>query len=101
MKVREVLDTWPPDKWTADDGHGRAPTDDAGKLKLLWFSVPDAEGWFSLTATDSSGASWSTYCRTSDDVWRALEHALHAALKQPLELVGNVEVEPVPRPRLE
>ena len=101
MKVREILRDWPPDKWTADDGNGRAPTDDAGKLKLLWFSVPDADGWFSLTATDSSGASWSTYCRASDGVWHDLERALHASLKRPLELVGNVEVEPFARPRLE
>jgi hypothetical protein len=99
VKVREVLGDWPPDKWAADDGKGGALTGDAGKLRLLWFSTPDADGWFSLTATDSKGASWSTYCRVTEDAWLALERALGACLKEPLELVGNVEVESATRPR--
>ena len=99
MKVREVLGDWPPDKWAADDGNGGALKGDAGKLRLLWFSAPDTDGWFSLTATDSKGASWSTYCRVTQDAWLALERALGASLKEPLELVGNVEVDTRPRLR--
>ena len=100
VKVRVVLGDWPPDKWAADDGVSRALTSDAGTLRLLWFSAPDADGWFSLTATDSTGASWSTYCRTPESAWRALERALGASLKEPLALIGNVELDSASRPRL-
>jgi hypothetical protein len=46
-----------------------------------------------LTATDVNGASWSTFCRTPQSAWRALERALGACLKEPLELVGDVELD--------
>lgn len=98
MKVREVLGDWPPGKWAADD-RGGALTSDAGKLRLLWFSTPDEDGWFSLTATDPEGASWSTYCRTTQGAWRVLERALGASLKEPLELVGEVEIDSRPNLR--
>lgn len=94
VKIREVLGDWPPHKWASDDAGCSALTSDDGELRLLWFSVPDQDGWFRLTATDSQGASWSTYCRTpTQAVWRAIERALGASLKQPLELVGDVELE--------
>ena len=100
MKVREVLE-WPPGKWALDDRTSGAPTDDPGALRLLWFSTPDEDGWFSLTATDSQGVSWSTYCRAPNHaVWRALERALSAALKKPLQLVGDLELNAVTRPNL-
>ena len=102
MKVRDVLGGWPPTKWAADDGANGGPTGDAGKLRLLWFSTPDEDGWFSLTATDAEGASWSAYCRAPGHaVWRALERTLGASLKQPLQQVGDLDLEsgtrPIPR----
>ena len=70
--------------------HGGAP----GELRLLWFSVPDEDGWFSWTATDPQGASWSTYCRApSHGVWRALERALSHSLRAPLKRIGDVDLE--------
>jgi hypothetical protein len=99
MKVREVLGVWPPGQWAADDGNGNGLAPDASKLQLLWFSTPDADGWFRLTAVDSTAASWSTYCRTTDGQWRALDRALAASLRQPLELVGNVELDTSAEPR--
>ena len=99
VKVREVLENWPPRKWAADDSGGRALTSDPGKLRLLWFSVPDADGWFRLTATDSQGASWSTYCRAPTQImWHALEKALGASLKESLDLAGDVELDSVTPP---
>jgi len=93
VKVREILE-WPPGKWAAEDGTNGGPTGDPGTLRLLWFSTPDEDGWFSLTATDSRGASWSTYCRTPNhSIGRALERALAACLKQPLQLVGDIDLE--------
>ena len=101
VKVREILQEWPPGKWTAEDGTNGGPSGDPGELRLLWFSTPDEDGWFSLTATDSQGASWSTYCRTPNDtVWRALERTLGASLKEQLQLVGDLELDAVTRPNL-
>jgi len=92
VKVREVLQDWPPSKWASDDAGG-ALTSDPGKLLLLWFSVPDADGWFRLTATDSHGASWSTYCRVPAHIaWQALEDALATSLKQSVDRAGDVEL---------
>ena len=92
VKVREALQDWPPGKWASDEA-GSALTSEPGKLRLLWFSVPDADGWFRLTATDSHGASWSTYCRAPTQiVWRALEDALAISLKQSLDRAGDVEL---------
>jgi hypothetical protein len=93
VKVREVLEHWPPRKWAADDDGRAALTSEPGKLRLLWFSVPDQDGWFRLTATDSQGASWSTYCRaTTQIVWQVLESALASSLKQSLDVAGDVEL---------
>ncbi|HET7923423.1 MAG TPA: hypothetical protein VFL30_00915 [Rhodanobacteraceae bacterium] len=94
VKVREVLQDWPPRKWASDDDGSRALTSGAGTLRLLWFSVPDEDGWFRVTATDSHGASWSTYCRAPTQImWHALEKALGASLKQSLDLAGEVELD--------
>ena len=99
VNVREVLQNWPPHKWASDDGGSRALPSDPGKLRLLWFSVPDADGWFRLTATDSLGASWSTYCRAPAQImWHALENALTASLKEPLELAGDIVLDSVTPP---
>jgi hypothetical protein len=98
VNVREVLEDWPPRKWAADDDGSRALARDPGTLRLLWFSMPDADGWFRLTATDSEGTSWSTYCRTpAHIVWRALENALAASLEQSLDVAGDVELGSVTR----
>ena len=99
MKIRDVLEDWPPRKWASDDDGSRALTSDPGKLRLLWFSVPDADGWFRLTATDSQGTSWSTYCRAPVQImWHAHELALAASLKEPLALAGSVALDSVTRP---
>jgi hypothetical protein len=99
VKVRELLEDWPPRKWACDDSGSRALKSDPGKLRLLWFSVPDADSWFRLTATDSQGASWSTYCRAPKQItWHALEQALAASLKEPLDLAGDVELDSVTPP---
>jgi hypothetical protein len=101
VKVREVFGEWPPRKWAADDPGSGSLTSAPGELRLLWFSVPDEDGWFSLTATDPQGASWSTYCRTpTQNVWRPLEKALGGSLREPLDLVGDVDLESIPRPHL-
>lgn len=98
VKVREVLQNWPPRKWASDDADN-ALASDPGTLRLLWFSVPDADGWFRLTATDSHGASWSTYCRAPPHIaWRALENALAASLKHSLDRAGEVDLESVAPP---
>ena len=93
MKVRDVLGEWPPHNWAAADPQSRVLASDPGKLRLLWFSVPDGGGWFSLTATDPQGGSWSTYCRAPADLWRPIERALGGALRAPLELVGDIDLE--------
>jgi hypothetical protein len=98
VKVRDVLGNWPPLKWTADDpGNALRARPAAG---LLWFSVPDQDGWFSLTATDPQGASWSTYCRApSHGVWRALERTLNHSLRVPLKRIGDVDLESMTLPQ--
>jgi hypothetical protein len=92
VKVRDVFKDWPPLKWAAEDPAHGALESDAGDLRLLWFSAPDEDGWFSLSATDSQGVSWSTYYRTSATIWRSLEHALKQSLREPLRGVGDVEL---------
>jgi len=96
VKVRDVFSNWPPLKWAADDPARGALESDPGELRLLWFSAPDEDGWFSLSATDSHGVSWSTYYRTTAAVWRPLEHALKESLREPLKRVGDVELAPKP-----
>ena len=93
MKVRDVLSEWPPRKWAADDLESSAVSSDPGELRLLWFSLPDGDGWFSLTATDAQGASWSAHCRAPANLWRPIERALGGALRVPLELVGDIELD--------
>jgi hypothetical protein len=98
VNVREVLEDWPPRKWASDDDGSRALASDPGKLRLLWFSVADADGWFRLTATDSQSMSWSTYCRAPAHItWHALENALAASLQQSLDVAGDVELDAVTR----
>ena len=97
VNVRELLEDWPPRKWAAEDD-GSALTSDPATLRILWFSMPDADGWFRLTATDSEGRSWSTYCRTpAHIVWHALENALAVSLQQSLDVAGDVELGSVTR----
>jgi hypothetical protein len=93
VKVRDALGEWPPRKWGADDFQSSAISTDPGKLRLLWFSLPDGDGWFSLTATDAQGTSWSAYCRAPANLWRPIERALGGALRVPLELVGDIELD--------
>jgi hypothetical protein len=96
VKVRDAFQDWPPRKWAADDPSGALQCDPR-ELRLLWFSEPDEDGWFSMTATDAQGASWSTYCRTSADVWRSLEQSLGRCLREPLRVLGDVELESAKR----
>jgi len=99
VKVRDVFGDWPPETWAADDPKSGALTSDPGELRLLWFTAADADGWFRLTATDLHGASWSTYCRTpTRNVWPPLERALGESLREPLDHVGDVDLEPKSRP---
>jgi hypothetical protein len=100
VKVRDVFGDWPPEAWAADEAGSGPLTSAPGELRLLWFSVPDADGWFRLTATDTRGASWSAYCRTpAGHAWAPLERALGESLKETLDIVGDVEFEPRVRPK--
>jgi pimeloyl-ACP methyl ester carboxylesterase len=100
VNVRDVLGNWPPATWTADDPKGGALTSDSRELRLLWFSAPDEDGWFRLTATDPRGASWSTYCRApTREVWPPLERALGQFLKEPLGIIGDAKLESRARPK--
>jgi hypothetical protein len=100
VKVRDVLGNWPPATWTADDQTCATLTSDSAELRLLWFSAPDDDGWFRLTATDQRGASWSTYCRApSREVWPPLERALGQFLKAPLGAIGDANLESRARPK--
>jgi hypothetical protein len=100
VKVRDVFGAWPPGAWAADDPKGGDLASAPGELRLLWFSAADADGWFRLTATDLHGASWSTYCRTpTRNVWPPLERALGESLREPLDLVGDVDLESMARPK--
>jgi hypothetical protein len=93
VKVRDVFGDWPPQAWAADDSASGTLKSAPGELRLLWFTAPDADGWFLVTATDRGGASWSTYCRTpAAEVWPPLERALVQSLKQPLDLVGDIDL---------
>ena len=99
VKIRDVFGDWPPEAWEADDVGTGALTSAPGELRLLWFTAPDADGWFRLTATDLHGASWSAYCRTpTGKVWPPLERALGESLRTPLDRVGDVELESRARP---
>jgi hypothetical protein len=97
VKVRDVLGDWPPgtSTWAADAPGSGALTSAPGGLRLLWFSAPDEDGWFRLTATDPLGASWSAYCRTpAQSIWPPLERALGELLREPLDRVGDGDLEP-------
>jgi hypothetical protein len=100
VKIRDAFRDWPPRKWVAEGDDSGAVPADPRELRLLWFSAPDEDGWFSLTATDADGTSWSTYCRTGETVWSALERSMRKHLKEPLGVLGDVELE-APRPKLE
>jgi hypothetical protein len=66
----------------------------------LWFSTPDEDGWFRLTAVDPHGKSWSTYCRTpTSSVWPPLERALGEFLQEPLDRIGDADLESRARPK--
>jgi hypothetical protein len=100
VKIRDVFGDWPPETWAADDLATGNLTSAPGELRLLWFSTPDADGWFRVTATDPRGASWTTYCRTpTENLWPTLERALGGALRKPLDLVGEVALESTARPK--
>jgi len=102
VKVRDVFGDWPPGTgtWAADEPGNGALTSAPGALRLLWFSAPDEDGWFRLTATDPHGASWSTYCRTpAQNIWRPLERALGELLREPLDRVGDGDLESTTCPK--
>jgi hypothetical protein len=100
VKIRDVLVDWPLDKWVADEPNPASFAGDPGQLRLLWFTSPDADGWFSLTATDRDGRAWSTFYRIQpQDAWRWLESALTSNLGAPLNVIGAIDTEQRPRTR--
>jgi hypothetical protein len=98
VKVQEFLVDWPPDRWVADDPNAGGSPENPGELRLLWFTSPDEDGWFSLTATDPEGRPWSTFYRTqSQDTWGSLENVLASNLGAPLSIIGTVDLRHQPR----
>jgi hypothetical protein len=77
-----------------DAGVGRSFEGEPGDLRLQWFTFPDAQGWFRLTATDASERGWSTFFRLGDNaVWPALEIKLTDKLRASLREIGNLEID--------
>jgi hypothetical protein len=96
VKVRDVITDWPLRKWTADDPSGGTLGGEPGHLRLLWFSAPDSEGWFRVTATDQAERGWSTFCRVEDPSdWRRLEITLSGQLRASLADIGGLDLPPL------
>ena len=84
VKVRDVIADWPLRKWTADDPSAGDFGSQPGELRLLWFSAPDPQGWFRVTATDEAERGWSTFCRVEHpSQWPLLEITLSGRLGPP------------------
>ncbi len=105
MKVRDVIANWPLRKWTAEDASGGSLSGEPDQLRLLWFSIPDREGWFRVTATDNAQRDWSTFCRVDNpSQWPILEITLSAKLRASLAEIGAIDLresEAHPRRRAE
>lgn len=95
MKVRDVIVNWPLQKWTPDDPSGEPLSKQPGDLRLLWFSAPDAGGWFRVTATDDADSTWSTFCRVENPAqWPVLEITLSNQLRESLKEIGGLDLLP-------
>lgn len=94
MKVRDVILNWPAKRWAPDEKSEPQTTPAEPKeLRLRWFSTPDREGWFRMTATDREQREWSAYCRIDDLAkWPLLETTLSAQLHALLEDIDGLEL---------
>jgi len=93
VKVRDIISNWPLQKWTADDAGSGSLRDEPDQLRLLWFSSPDTEGWFRVTATDPQQRGWSTFCRIENaSQWPLLEITLSAKLRASLAEIGAIDL---------
>jgi hypothetical protein len=71
---------------------GRLPGE-PDQLRLLWFSSPDTQGWFRVTATDAEQRDWSTFCRVENaSQWPLLEITLSAKLRASLAEIGAIDL---------
>jgi hypothetical protein len=94
VKVSDVLEGWSLRKWTSDDALDRAFEGEPGDLRLQWFTFPDPQGWFRITATDANERGWSTFFRLDDAaVWPALEIKLTDKLRASLREIGGLEID--------
>ena len=93
VKVSDVISNWPLQRWTADDAAGGHLRGEPDQLRLLWFSSPDTEGWFRVTAVDDQQRGWSTFCRVENaSQWPLLEITLSAKLRASLAEIGAVDL---------
>lgn len=93
VKVKDVISNWPLRRWTADDAGGGNLHGEPDQLRLLWFSSPDTEGWFRVTATDDEQRGWSTFCRVENaSQWPLLEITLSAKLRASLAEIGAIDL---------
>ena len=93
VKVRDVISNWPLRRWIADDAVGGNLRGEPEQLRLLWFSSPDTEGWFRVTATDDDHRGWSTFCRVENaSQWPLLEITLSAKLRASLAEIGAIDL---------
>jgi len=93
VKISDLISNWPLRRWTADNAVGGSLGDEADQLRLLWFSSPDTEGWFRVTATDHEQRDWSTFCRVENaSQWPLLELTLSAKLRASLAEIGAVDL---------
>ena len=77
----------------ADDAVGGSLGGEPDQLRLLWFSSPDNEGWFRVTATDAEQRDWSTFCRVENaSQWPLLEVTLSAKLRASLAEIGAIDL---------
>jgi hypothetical protein len=93
VKVKDVISNWPLRKWTPDDAEHGNLRESPEQLRLLWFSAPDTEGWFRVTATDDEQRGWSTFCRVENaSQWPLLEITLSAKLRASLAEIGAIDL---------
>jgi hypothetical protein len=98
VKVRDVIADWPLRKWTADEPSAGSLGSEPGELRLLWFSAPDPQGWFRVSATDEAARGWSTFCRVENpSQWPVLEITLSGRLRASLAEIGAADLPPADR----
>jgi len=95
MKVSDILEGWALRKWIPDDAGGHEAFEgEPGDLRLQWFTFPDEQGWFRVTATDAAQQGWSTFFRIEDSsIWPALEIKLTDKLRASLREIGNLDLD--------